>query len=165
VEGFYFFKRREKMKKTILFLTLFLMFQMGNKISFLVAEDGDAVEVKKVIEGFLRNCNNNVDSAMELVSANYSERRGDNTVDRAQFRRWLENLMDWFHKKYVDMSLIDLQFNNVSTQGNMANVEFEYSGKAFNLDTLQDEITKYRRSVTLVKENGYWKIKEWRILK
>jgi RNA recognition motif-containing protein len=141
------------MKKMILFLAFVLIFSMANNISFSAADDNDAIEVRSVVEEFVKNLSIlDTDSAMKLVSANYSDVRDNKTIDYAQFKTGMEKQSSFISKQYVDLSISSLQLNNLSIQGNLATVDIEYSLKGYNLNTLQGEIKKFSRSASLAKE-------------
>lgn len=146
-----------KMKKLILFLMLILVTSV-----VLAQENKDILEIKKVVESFLKSNNlGDIDSAMQSFSVNYSDIRGDKVEDYAKFRSILKNVIDNISKKYVDYSRSDLRILKSDIQGDKATLEIEYSWKGFNLDTLQEDRGKKKRQVSLRKENGSWKITQW----
>ncbi len=137
---------------------------MGYGISFLRADDIDTIEVKRVIEEFRRNLDNgDLDSAFDLVSANYyDDTMPGNPSDRNQLRREIKEALDLTSQRAADISSSDFQFNNLNIQSNEAIVEVEYTTKIFDLDILRERTAKIRQKVALAKENGSWKIIKWR---
>lgn len=156
------------MKKWILFLLCILAVQSYFKIvpPVLGQEDKDAQGIKKAVEGYLSGfLTNDIDSLMKNISTNYLDQSDGDIIDYIKFKSNTENRMNNFLKKYVDNSNSDLQFSTLDIQDNMATVEFEYNWKGFNLDTSKEDSVKHKRLVSLVKENGIWKIAQWKRLK
>lgn len=148
------------MKRRILFLMLLLAASI-----VLAQEDKDALETKKVIESYLKSNNLcDIDSAMQLFSVNYSDIRRENIRDYAKFRYDLKKHINNISKKYIDFSRSDLEIIKSDIQDDKAILEIEFSWKGFNLDTLKEDSGKKKRQVSLAKENGSWKITQWRQL-
>lgn len=155
------------MKKLILFLMFTLAVQIGYKISPVLAqEDKYAAEIQKTIEKFFKACAYlDIDSAMQLISVNYSEIVDNNIVDYAKYKSRLENSLNIIDKKYVNYSFYDLEIVKLNMQDDKATVETRFNFRGFNLDDLREDEVKRGGIVTLAKENGTWKITQSKILR
>lgn len=154
------------MKKFILFIIFVFAFQISYKIIPISAqEDEDTQKVKMVVETFLKYlAYRDIDSAMQHISINYLEGEGENIIDYARFKSSVVNRINTFFKNHTDYSISEPQLNNLNIKDSKATVEVEFNWKGFNLDTLKEEGGKAQRSVILVKEDGSWKITQWRFL-
>jgi len=147
---------------------IILASQISYKITPVLAtqEDEAAFEIKKVLEGTYHSLAlRDLETMMQYVSVNYSATVEDGTViDYTKFKARTKEFMDRIFNKYTNYSISDIKMFNLNIEDNKANVEMEYSWKGFNLDTLLEDSGKKRRAATLVKENGLWKITQWRRL-
>lgn len=150
-----------KMKRLILFLMLIL------SVSIVSAQENrDILDIKKTIEGYLTGNNlYDIDSAMQSFSINYSDIKGENIRDYVKFKSDLKDYLNDISKKYTDYNRSDLEIIKSDIQDDKAILDIEYNWKRFNLDTLQEENGKKKRQVSLVKENGVWKITQWKELR
>lgn len=138
-----------------------------NTIFVLAQEDKEIQGIKRLIENHLMGFNKrDLDSMMSDVSTRYSDMSADgNAIDYAKFKSMAKNLIENVFKKYVDYSISDLAFLKVDIKENKAIIKFEYKWKGFNLDTLKEDSGIHRRIASLEKENGTWKITQWKWLK
>lgn len=155
------------MKKLFTVILLVLIFQTGyNIIPVLSQNEQDAHEIRSVIQKFFSSCMlHDLDSAMNAFSPNYSCVSCEKVKDYNTFKAALQELIDHFSKIYTDITFSDIKFNNLHIQDNNATVEVSYNWGGFNLDTLKEDNGKIQRNATLAKENGSWKITQWRELK
>jgi hypothetical protein len=153
------------MKKWILFLLFILAFQCRYKITPVLAQDDKGaiiIEAKKVIEKFVQALDyRDLNAAMQCLSANYSDiTPANNIIDYTQFKSSIENWMVNSSKKYIDVvSTIEILKSDI--QDNMITAEIQIYWRGFNRDTGGKESGKQKKQVTLVKENGLWKITRW----
>ncbi|KPK99037.1 MAG: hypothetical protein AMJ95_01075 [Omnitrophica WOR_2 bacterium SM23_72] len=156
------------MRKGILILIFILGIQLCCNTRFVLATDDKATiekEAKEIVETFLQGfVNKNIDSMMQVVSVNYSEIKDGNVRDYDKFKSEFKSFMDDFYDQYIDNSFSDIHIYNLTLTDDKVFFEVEWYGKAFNLDSLQEISGQRRRAVTLVKEDGAWKIAEWREL-
>ncbi len=134
-----------------------------NNASVLAQDNKEYLEIKNVIENFIKSiARQDINSAMNSVSANYSYKRKNEIVDYARFKSIYEKHIASVSKKYIDRSITYLNIvTPPAIQGNKATLRIEYGWKGFNLDTLKEVNRKLRRSVSLAKEGGTWKITKW----
>lgn len=154
------------MKRLIVFIFFILVFLTGYRtVPVLGQEDKDASEIKKVVEEYFNYFNNrDVDAALRLVSPEYSDVDADGKkMDFAKFKLNLEKMLN--SENYVDQSVGDFTLSDLSIKGNKATFEIECIYKVFNLKTFAEKKIKQKRSAVFVKENGEWKIIQWRRLK
>lgn len=152
------------MKKLRLLLVIFLIIQMYCGFTFVSAQEGEnESKIKNLIERYINaSLNKDVDSAMQAVSANYSNTytSKDKTipVDYNKFRLILEQIIAVASIKYSDPSLVDVKILESNIQGDKADVKFEYTVKAVNLITVENEEVKSKLALSLAKEGNDWKI-------
>jgi glucose-6-phosphate-specific signal transduction histidine kinase len=153
-----------EMKRWILFLLFILALQISYKIAPVLAqEDKDTWEIKKVIEKFTESlAYQDLDSAMSQFSIDYSCTTCSDAKDYNTLKSVLQKRMNDVLKTYTNFSTSELRLNNLNIQDNNATIEIECSWKGFNLDTLKEDSGKLQRSATLAKENGVWKITQWK---
>lgn len=152
-----------RIKKSILFLAFFLVLQLSYRTVSLPAQgDKDALEIKEVVETFLKNCVNNTDKAMQLVSTNYYDVMDNITVDYEKFKLGFKNAIKIFKENYLDYSDIYFHIDKLNIQDGKADIEIEHGWKGFNLNTLNEESRKSNIVGGLVKENGSWRITKWK---
>lgn len=151
------------MKKSSLCLVFFFLFQMTcTTASFASGEAQPASEIIKVIGRFVTDCyNNDIYSAMQYVSRSYSVTYGNRIVDYAKFKLATSEYRNRLSKKYSEYSIGNIEIINSNVQENKATLEVEYAVRMFNLKDSKEEGYKAKRSVSLVKEGGDWKIVEW----
>jgi hypothetical protein len=155
------------MKKLILFLIFISVVQMCYNINLISAQEGkdkEAQEIKRVIENFLMDFSRqDLDSMMNQVSIGYSDVGPDgNIIDYAQYKTNVKNLMENRFKTYIDYSINVLNVLKLDIQENKATIEFEFKWQGFNLDTLKDDSEIHKGMVSLAKENGSWKITQYK---
>lgn len=129
----------------------------------LAQGDRDALEIKKVVETFLNSFRDgDIGSTMQWVSVDYSvvDKTGKN-IDYAKFKSELEGRLKTFFANLVDYRINDIQFDNLDIQDSKATIEIKWNWTAFNLGTLNERHGTRRKQVSLVRENGYWKITQW----
>lgn len=155
------------MKKLSLSLMFFLTVQICLYITPLLAQENkEYFEIKNIVETFIKNIAiQDVNSAMQLVSVNYSSKKGDSIVDYAKFKSALEKGAASVSKKYMDISVADMKILKANIQNDKATLTIEYEWKGFNLDTLKDKNVKLTKIISLAKENGIWKIIKYGNLK
>lgn len=130
----------------------------------LAQGDKDALEIKKVVETFLNSLQDrDIGSTMQWVSVDYSvvDKTGKNT-DYAEFKSELEGRLNTFFANLTDYRINDIQFDNLDIQDSKATIEIQWSWTAFNSGTLNERDGTRRKQVSLVRENGYWKITQWK---
>ncbi len=130
----------------------------------LAQGDTGTLKIKKVVEAFLNSFRDkDIDSTMQWVSVDYSEvdKTGTN-IDYAKFKSGLEGRVDTFFANLTDYRINDIQFDNLDIQDSKATIEIKWNWTAFNLDTLKEQNGTQKRQVSLVRENGYWKITQWK---
>ncbi len=64
--------------------------------------------------------------------------------------------------KYASYSMDNLAILRLDIRDNKATVEIKFSWQGFNLDTLKEESGESKRLVSLAKQNGIWKITQWK---
>jgi len=153
------------MKKTIFFLVFVLAVQMNYKIAHILAQDDkDVLAIKSSIETFLKNlAYGDIDSTMQSVSTNYSNRERD--IDYDEFKSRLKDNVVARSKEYTDYSNYNLDIVKSDIKDNSAIVEIEFSWKGLNLHTNKEESGIRKRRVYLAKEHGTWKITQWQWLR
>jgi len=150
--------------KILILLSLFILAtQFGyERMQLLAQENTDSHGVKNTVLTFLNLAREDINAALEMVSANYSDTREGNIIDYSKFKSELEERINFVSKKYVDFSEDAPQLSNLNIQDNKATLEIEFRWKGFDLDTLNSVSGIQKRQVTLAKENGIWKITRWR---
>jgi hypothetical protein len=152
------------MKKWSLSLIFFLMAQICYNIApVLSQEKKESLDIKNVIEAFIKDTITlgDVNSALQLVSVNYSSIQGNNTIDYTKFKSGLEKWVALHSKKYVNTSATPVEILKSDIKDNKAALEIEYGWKGFNLDTLAEVNSNIKMVVSLIKEDGTWKIANW----
>ena len=150
------------MKKLILVLFFIALSQIIFKIMPVLPLD-DESEIKNVITEFLNALSEkNLNSVMQCISVNYHYIQHNNVIDYYKFKSELERLISNHEKRFIDDSFTNLKIRKLDIQNNKATVEIEFILKAFNLDTLNERTTRRVRSLTLIKENGSWKITKYK---
>lgn len=151
------------MKKIcLIFLLIFISY-------ICIAANYIQAEEKKVpfeIENTIRQSLNgyftkDAGEVMKYVSLNYSAMRNNKPVDYEQLKTGVLLYINSFLHDYVDLSITDLKILKADIQNNMADLEIAYVEKGFNLKTLEEEIWKKERKISLVKEGVAWKITKW----
>ena len=134
--------------------------------SFAAEEGKDEKEIRQLLESYVKAvAAHDIDSAMSYISTNYSDPDDPNIKDYASFRLGLEKDMGFISKRFVGLSVPEIQINGLRTQDNKTIFEVEFTDSLFNLDTLKTQSWKRRRDVSLAKDDGIWKITRWRLLK
>ena len=150
------------MKKLILVLFFIALSQIIFKIMPVLPLD-DESEIKNVITEFLNALSEkNLNSVMQCISVNYHYIQHNNFIDYYKFKSELERLISNHEKRFIDDSFTNLKIRKLDIQNNKATVEIEFILKDFNLDTLNERTTRRVRSLTLIKENGSWKITQYK---
>jgi len=152
------------MKKLLLFFVFVLITQVGCKITPVLAQQEQAIdEIVNVLRQFQNDIvNQDLNSALKHVSANYSVKAPDGTVqDYDWFKNYLESEMGRINKNLADYSIIDQELNVLKKEDNKFTVEYMFSDKGFNLNTQKEGIKRQKRIITLEKENGSWMITQW----
>lgn len=154
------------MKKWVLLLVLISIVQVGYRITSVLAQSHEETAIKEkaaikeVIENYFRGvANRDINLIMQQISTNYSvlNREGE-TVDYAGFKSLAEKRI----ANLVNSSYSDLKISNLNVQDNKATVKMEFNFKGFRLGTSNEIIAKRRALVSLVKEDGSWKIVQLR---
>lgn len=144
------------MKKGILFLVLIVLIQASYAVVPISAQSSDEVEVRKVVDNYFEGVSKgDVSFIMDQISTEYSghDKEG-NVLDYAKVRPTMEENL----KKFLNISINDLEITNLDIQNNKATLEVEYNFRALNQDTAENVNIKIKRLITLVKENDSWKI-------
>ncbi len=154
------------MKKWGLFSMFILMALVSYKdMPALAQQDEEISAIKSVMENYLTAfTNKDLNSMMDKVSANFSDVDKDgSTIDYARVKALTEYWLRDLSKGYADVTYSDLEIVASDLQDNKANIEIEFIKKGFNLDSLQEQSVKHKRTVSLTKEDGGGKITKYRI--
>jgi len=145
------------MGKKILFLIFTAVFGIGCiTLSVLAGNEDDALAIKKVVEVFYEaGVNHDIDSTMNQLSSSFSSvgQRGQ-MLDYSNYPSYLEESF----KDVMNMSIADLKFTNLDIKNNNATLDIEFVFQGFYISTLEKFVVPIKRKVSLVKEDGSWKI-------
>ncbi|KPK98801.1 MAG: hypothetical protein AMJ95_02340 [Omnitrophica WOR_2 bacterium SM23_72] len=156
------------MKKLILIFAFILIIQTCIESIPLCLATGEEYkqEITKTIEEFVTAFESgDIDSAMQYISINYRFVTDDGgIVDYKLFKTETEKIRDRAFLQYADFIITNIVLKEIDIQDNKAFILVEFDSNALNLDNLEEEKSKQKRSAVLVKEGDFWKIVEWRIV-
>jgi len=156
------------MKKLILIFAFILIIQTCIESIPLCLATGEEYkqEITKTIEEFVTAFESgDIDSAMQYISINYRFVTDDGgIVDYKLFKTETEKNRDRAFLQYADFIITNIVLKEIDIQDNKAFILVEFDSNALNLDNLEEEKSKQKRSAVLVKEGDFWKIVEWRIV-
>jgi len=141
------------------------MVQLCIRISPVLAQaDKETQEIKTFIGNFLQNYSSgNLNSTISDISTHFLDISiyDNSEIDYARFLAILEKRRESLSKRYIDMSINNLQMLKTKKQNNTIKVSASYTWKAFDSKTDQYVSLERNVSCSLVKENGLWKIVRW----
>jgi hypothetical protein len=154
-----------KIKKAVLLLIFILMAQIGCGFSRVIAQDsGERQQIENLLKNFLQDFyHNNYNAVISKISTLYHQSgtmQGSGN-DYAEFKSHVKNAMDSLSKKYIDISVANLEILKLDKQSEGIAVTIEYSWKGFKLEAGQNEIASLLSYFLLAKEDGSWKIINW----
>jgi len=156
------------MKKLILIFAFILIIRTCIESIPLCLATGEEYkqEITKTIEEFVTAFESgDIDSAMQYISINYRFVTDDGgIVDYKLFKTETEKNRDRAFLQYADFIITNIVLKEIDIQDNKAFILVEFDSNALNLDNLEEEKSKQKRSAVLVKEGDFWKIVEWRIV-
>lgn len=123
------------------------------------SKDKDIREIRKVWEKVLTAfANRDIDSAMELVSPDYSKKTDSETINYDGYRKLAEaNDADFFSKR-ISCHLENLKILKSDITDNRAVVDFDYTFRAFDKNSMRWISYRAAQEVTFFRENDKWKI-------
>lgn len=150
------------MKRSILFLLLVLLAaQFSCKIAFVLAqeqEEDSRLAAVEVIKTFYESVGKgDLDSALKLISPNFSCFINGETMDYKRHEVFLKDSLELTHKRFIRFSLYNVRVN-LEVSGDNAIAEVDLYWKGFDTIVFVDKSGYRKRMVNLAKENGVWQI-------
>ncbi len=161
-----------KIQRWILCIVLILTIQVSYKAIPVLSEedsgiqkveDADMKDIKNVIETYNNSFGKkDLNSMVNQLSEKFSTKINGKDIGRKEYKNVIKTAMGDFYKKYKDFSLVNINILNsdifISVKKSKGTLETEIVSKSYNLSSLKYDIIKEKKTFTLIKENGLWKI-------
>lgn len=144
------------MKKiTLLFMFIFLF-----STPILAQENKEIERIQKVLEKYERGfAERNLNSMVSQLSRNYMSKNKIGAIENYDQKKYfLEENIGKFFEKYTNYSFNNLKIIKSDINGDIATVLFQFKRKISDLDSGKEINSILKKQVSLVKENGGWKI-------
>jgi ketosteroid isomerase-like protein len=146
------------MRRKILFLMLIIVCVVNYSVALVSAENSDdALAIKDTILGFLKAANtHDIDSALNNLAADVSfyNEKGEAASGPDAYKTFLKN----YSRNFININITDFNMVDLDIGENKARVIAKYNFAALDLGTVEELKIPMQIPVSLVKENGSWKI-------
>ncbi|MFA6217538.1 MAG: hypothetical protein WDL87_07840 [Candidatus Omnitrophota bacterium] len=127
--------------------------------SVFAQQNNDTQEIQEVIERFLMAfANNDLEYLMQQFSPNYLGESENKPMDFEGLKSFYKDLMAKFFENNEGYTYSDVKISNLDIKDDKATLELESKHKILILGTAKAEVSVKHRKISLVKENGSWKI-------
>ena len=152
--------------KKLGFLLLILAAQIVCKTAPLLAQDGNNSQaIVNIIKTFYESdVKGDLDSAANQLSPNFSIVVNGERLDYDQHLVFMKKMQEQRAGRFLDCSIYNIKMTKFDISGNNAVAEVDYDWHGVDRETSQDVFVHKRRSVSLAKENGAWKIISFGVL-
>ena len=155
------------MKRLGFFLLLaFLAVQISYKIAPLLAQEGDdSLAIQNVIKTFYESsARSDLNSEVNQISPNFSAVVNGETLDYNKNIIFMKTMNERRDGETLDYSNYNYKTTKLNINGNSAVAEVDFDWQGVNRKTNQDVFGHLKRSLSLAKENGTWKITSIEVL-